>query len=158
MLICLYRTERALPGGARGLLRCENGNRPGQAPGRDFAYQLAKRRIRCSVSGQLPATFYPNKEKAQLQPLSFHAYVASNCRNALANLPQVDPKRIGVVGHSYGGKWAMFASCLDEKFACGVWSDPGIVFDEKRSNVNYWEPWYLGYEPGTGAQARHPGF
>lgn len=20
-------------------------------------------------------------------------------------------------------------------------------FDEKRSNVNYWEPWYLGYDP-----------
>jgi len=27
-----------------------------------------------------------------------------------------------------------------------VWSDPGIAFDEKRGNVNYWEPWYLGYE------------
>ena len=24
----------------------------------------------------------------------------------------------------------------------------GIVFDETRSNVNYWEPWYLGWEPG----------
>jgi peptidyl-prolyl cis-trans isomerase A (cyclophilin A) len=33
-------------------------------------------------------------------------------------MPNVDPKRIGVVGHSYGGKWAMFASCLYEKFAC----------------------------------------
>ena len=28
------------------------------------------------------------------------------------DLPEVDPKRIGVMGHSYGGKWAMFASCL----------------------------------------------
>src|SRR5690606_18237413 len=26
--------------------------------------------------------------------------------------------------------------------------DPGIVFDEGRPNVNYWEQWYLGYEPG----------
>jgi pimeloyl-ACP methyl ester carboxylesterase len=59
----------------------------------------------------------------------------------------VDPGRIGVIGHSYGGKWALFASCLFEKFACGVWSDPGIVFDESRPNVNYWEPWYLGYYP-----------
>jgi len=58
------------------------------------------------------------------------------------------------VGHSFGGKWALFASCLYEKFACGVWSDPGIVFDEKRGNVNYWEPWYLGWEP---QRQRKPG-
>ena len=41
----------------------------------------------------------------------------------------------------------MFASCLFDRFACAVWSDPGIVFDESRPNVNYWEPWYLGYYP-----------
>jgi hypothetical protein len=28
------------------------------------------------------------------------------------------------------------------------------VVDEARANVNYWEPWYLGYEPGT---QRKPG-
>jgi len=39
----------------------------------------------------------------------------------------------------------MFASCLFDKYACAVWSDPGIVFDDSRPNVNYWEPWYLGY-------------
>ena len=83
-----------------------------------------------------------------IQPLSYLAYVAANGYNALAALPEIDPDRVGVMGHSYGGKWAMFASCLYEKFACGVWSDPGIMFDEARSNVNYWEPWYLGWEPG----------
>src|SRR5262249_43990500 len=56
-------------------------------------------------------------------------------------------KRIGIVGHSYGGKWAMFAAALWEKFACVAVSDPGIVFDETRGNVNYWEPWYLGLDP-----------
>lgn len=126
----------------------------GKTERRDFALQLAKRGFVTLSLGSAPATFYPNKEKAQLQPLSFHAYVAANCRNALANLPQVDGKRIGVIGHSYGGKWALFAACLNDQFACGVWSDPGIVFDEKRSNVNYWEPWYLGYEPG---RERKPG-
>jgi hypothetical protein len=48
----------------------------------------------------------------------------------------------------------MFASCLHEEFACAVWSDPGIVFNEKNSNVNYWEPWYLGFDPDT---QRKPG-
>ena len=52
-----------------------------------------------------------------------------------------------LVGHSYGGKWALFAAALWDKFAAVAVSDPGIVFDETRANVNYWEPWYLGLEP-----------
>jgi len=88
------------------------------------------------------------------QPLTLLAYVSANCHTALAQRPEVDPKRIGIVGLSYGGKWSMFSSCLYDKFACAVWSDPGIVFNEKNSNVNYWEPWYLGYDP---ASQRKPG-
>jgi hypothetical protein len=48
----------------------------------------------------------------------------------------------------------MFGSCFYEKFACAVWSDPGIVFDEARGSINYWEPWYLGLEEG---RTRKPG-
>lgn len=87
--------------------------------------------------------------EVQRQPLTMLAYVAANCHTALARMPQVDAERIGIIGLSYGGKWSMFASCLYQKFACAVWSDPGIVFNEKNANVNYWEPWYLGYEPGV---------
>ena len=116
---------------------------------RDFALQLTKRGFVTLSLGSPPETYYPTKEKCKIQPLSFHAYVASNCRRALANRADVNAGRIGIVGHSYGGKWAMFASCLDEQFACAAWSDPGIVFDEKRANVNYWEPWYVGFEPGV---------
>lgn len=86
-------------------------------------------------------------EELRRQPLTILAYVAANCLTAVAQMPEVDPKRIGIIGLSYGGKWSMFASCLEERFACAVWSDPGIVFNEKDSNVNYWEPWYLGYDP-----------
>jgi dienelactone hydrolase len=88
------------------------------------------------------------------QPLSYLAYVAANCHTALAQQPEVDPKRIGIVGHSYGGKWSMFASCLYDKFACAVWCDPGIGFDETNRNVNYYEPWYIGWEPD---EKRKPG-
>ena len=90
------------------------------------------------------------------QPLTLLAYVAANCLSALAQLPEVDALRIGIIGLSYGGKWSMFASCLDERFACAVWSDPGIVFNEKDSNVNYWEPWYLGYDPKVQRKAGVP--
>lgn len=88
------------------------------------------------------------------QPLTLLAYTSANCHTALAQMPEVDPQRIGVIGLSYGGKWSMFSSCLYDKFACAVWSDPGIVFNEKNANVNYWEPWYLGYDPTT---KRKPG-
>jgi hypothetical protein len=106
----------------------------GKAEFRDFALQLAKRGFVTLSLGGDPNTYYPTKETCKIQPLSFHAYEAANCQVVLSKLPNVDPKRIGIVGHSYGGKWAMFASCLHEPFACAAWSDGGIVFDEARSN------------------------
>jgi hypothetical protein len=116
-------------------------------PFRDYALQLTKRGfITLSIGTPGGNAWKPETGEAICQPLSFHAYVAANCWHALANLSQVDRERIGVVGHSYGGKWSMFAGALWDKFAVVATSDPGIVFDEKRSNVNYWEPWYLGLD------------
>ena len=123
-------------------------------PERDFAYQLTKRGFVTLSIGTTAATqsktyalYYPSIEDAQVEPLSMLGYAAANAWHVLAKRPEVDPGRIGIVGHSFGGKWAMFASCLFDKFACAAWSDPGIVFDEARPSVNYWEPWYLGYHP-----------
>jgi dienelactone hydrolase len=109
----------------------------------DFGYQLAKRGFVALCVGDTGPVQFPGKER--IQPLSYLAYAAANCCNALANLPEVDSERIGIVGHSFGGKWAMFASCLHQRFACAVWVDPGIVWNEKDANANYWERWYLGY-------------
>ena len=126
----------------------------GKSEYRNYAIQLAKRGFVTLSLGGDPNTYYPDKERCRIQPLSFHAYEAANCHSFLAGLPDVDKNRIGVVGHSYGGKWAMFAACLHEPFACGAWSDPGIVFDEKKPNVNYWEPWYLGFDPALKEQRK----
>lgn len=121
---------------------------------RDFAHQLAKRGFVTLSIGTSETTraktyslYYPDIQNSAIQPLSVLAYAAANSWFMLSELPEVDPERIGIIGHSYGGKWAMFASCLFDNFACAVWSDPGIVFDDLRPNVNYWEPWYLGYYP-----------
>ena len=123
-------------------------------PHRDFAYQLTKRGFVTLSIGTTHATaaktyalYYPGIEQAQVQPLSMLACAAANAWHVLANTPGVDSSRIGIMGHSFGGKWAMFASCLYEKFSCAVWSDPGIVFEDSRESINYWEPWYLGYHP-----------
>jgi dienelactone hydrolase len=132
----------------------------------DYGLQLARRGFVTLSIGTPGSIEQPDKQTRELltdagerqerQPLTFLAYVAANCHTALSQLPQVDGERIGIVGLSYGGKWAMFASCLYEKFACAVWSDPGIVFNEENSNVNYWEPWYLGYEEGVRRRAGVP--
>ena len=123
-------------------------------PQRDFALQLARRGFVTLSIGTTEATeaktyaiYYPSIDNAEVAPLSMLGYAAANAWYVLAARPEVDATRIGIVGHSFGGKWAMFASCLFDKFACAAWSDPGIVFDESRPNVNYWEPWYLGYHP-----------
>jgi len=123
-------------------------------PLRDFAIQLTKRGFVTLSIGTTEATraktyalYYPDIDQASVQPLSMLAYAAANAWQVLSKVPVVDSTRIGIMGHSFGGKWAMFASCLYEKFACAVWSDPGIVFEPSRENINYWEPWYLGYHP-----------
>lgn len=133
----------------------------------DYGYQLAKRGY-VTLSIGTPGSQKAGKdtreclvhigEQYHLQPLSFLAYVAANCHTALSQRPEVDPQRIGVVGLSYGGKWSMFASCLYDKFTCACWADPGIVYDESNSNINYYEPWYLGYDLfRTKADQRKPG-
>lgn len=124
---------------------------------RDFAWQLARRGfVTLAIGAPGGDARKPALHGAQCQPLSYLAYIAANCHTVLAQRPEVDPRRIGVIGHSYGGKWAMFASCLYEKFACAVWSDPGVVFDERdrrkenpSGSVNYFDVWYLGFEPGN---------
>lgn len=123
-------------------------------PLRDFALQLVRRGFVTLSIGTREASqakqyslYYPELNNAQVQPLSMLAYAAANAWYVLATRDDVDAKRIGIVGHSFGGKWAMFASCLFDRFACAVWSDSGILFDETRPSINYWEPWYLGYHP-----------
>jgi hypothetical protein len=98
---------------------------------RDFALQLARRGfVTLAIGSPGDDAYQPLRSGAACQPLSYLAYIAANCHTALAQRAEVDPARIGVMGHSYGGKWAMFASCLYEKFACVFFSDVAIVFVE----------------------------
>lgn len=120
-------------------------------PHRDFALQLTRRGfVTLSIgstettNNQTYAVYYPSIDDARVQPLSMLGCAATNAWHVLAARPEVDNTRIGIVGHSYGGKWSLFAGALFEKFAAVAVSDPGIMFDTHPS-VNYWEPWYLGW-------------
>lgn len=122
---------------------------------RNFAYELARRGFVTLSLGTTKTTkagtyslYYPDRKDSKIQPISVLAYAAANAWYLLAENPHVDSTRIGIMGFSYGGKWAMFASCLFQKFACAVWVDPGLVFSHSNwPLINYWEPWYLGYYP-----------
>jgi pimeloyl-ACP methyl ester carboxylesterase len=146
-------------------------------PLRDYAWQLARRgfvtlslgKPNARVEFQNPPRrsepyLGPVGRPVRVQPLSALAYAAANAHTVLARRANVQPDRIGIVGHSFGGKWALMASCLHEKFACAVWSDPGIVFDERdrrkenpSGSVNYFDVWYLGFEPGRIADPKNAG-
>ena len=122
---------------------------------RDFALQLVRQGfVTLAIGSPGGDAWHPDTGTSTCQPLAFLACAAANAGTALAARPEVDPTRVGIVGHSYGGKWALFAAAFDPRFAACAVSDPGVVFDETRPNVNYWEPWYLGREPG---KARRPG-
>ena len=148
------------------------------APMRDYGWQLAKRGFVTLSIGKPNAQIDPtttNKPRTdpylgpigkpvRVQPLSALAYAAANAHTVLAQRTDVQPDRIGIAGHSFGGKWAMFASCLYDKFAAAVWSDPGIVFDERdrrkqnpSGSVNYWDVWYLGFDLGVIADPQNAG-
>lgn len=54
----------------------------------------------------------------------------------------VDPMRIGVIGHSLGAKQVLFVAAFDERIKASVFSDGGIWLET--SNWN--EEWYLGQD------------
>jgi dienelactone hydrolase len=60
--------------------------------------------------------------------------------DVLASLPQVDPDRLGAVGHSLGGKEGLYLAAFDERIKATVSSEGGIG-----TRFSNWEaPWYLG--------------
>ena len=60
--------------------------------------------------------------------------------DVLESLPEVDPARLGAVGHSLGAKEALYLAAFDDRVRVAVSSEGGI--GTKFSNWN--APWYLG--------------
>ena len=54
--------------------------------------------------------------------------------------PRVDAERLGIAGHSLGGKMAFYAGCLDDRIKVILASDFGIGWDQ----TNWRDIWYWG--------------
>lgn len=53
--------------------------------------------------------------------------------------PRVDASRLGIIGHSLGGKVAYYAGCLDPRIKVIVANDPGLGWDQTNwGDVHYW--------------------
>ena len=60
--------------------------------------------------------------------------------NVLASLPEVDPGRLGAVGHSLGAKQVLYLAAFDERIQVAASSEGGIGV-----GFSNWDaPWYLG--------------
>ena len=57
----------------------------------------------------------------------------------LYTLPEVDRDNIGIIGHSLGGKMAMYAAAFEPRITVAVGSDHGIGLEFS----NYEDYWYL---------------
>jgi hypothetical protein len=67
-------------------------------------------------------------------------YDSQVATDILAGLPEVDPARLGAVGHSLGAKEVLYLAAFDERIKASVSSEGGV--GTKFSN---WDaPWYLG--------------
>lgn len=62
--------------------------------------------------------------------------------DVLVARPDVDPARIGCIGHSLGAKEALFTAAFDARIRASVSSDGGIGLGLS----NWQDPWYLGPE------------
>lgn len=58
----------------------------------------------------------------------------------IATLPEADSERIGIIGHSLGGKMALYAAALEPRIRAVVSSELGIGFPFS----NYDDYWYWG--------------
>ncbi len=54
--------------------------------------------------------------------------------------PRVDNDRIGIAGHSLGGKMAFYTGCVDPRIKAILASDFGLLWEQ----TNWEKPWYWG--------------
>ena len=108
----------------------------------------------------LAGIFYPDGKRGPHDggKIAIWAWAASRVLEAVCRFPEIDPKRISVVGHSRLGKTALWAGAQDERFSavisvqsgCGgaalARGNTGEKIRDITTNFPFWfAPAYAGY-------------
>jgi Glucuronyl esterase, fungi len=65
----------------------------------------------------------------------------------LCSLPEVDARRIGVMGHSLGGQGTLFLMAYDERVACGAANCTAAAFRENPKAIEWArDRWYVYFK------------
>jgi hypothetical protein len=86
------------------------------------------------------AVYHLTRRHPNVTPLGKWVWDLQRIIDYLETRPDVDPARIGIIGHSLGGKMTLFAAAFDKRLKAAVASEPGI----SRHFSNYQDFWYLG--------------
>jgi dienelactone hydrolase len=120
--------------------------------GRDamhLGFKLAKRGFivfcpRCflwqDVSSLNEAVEQHRRRHPQSLGMAKMLYDAMRATDVLLSVPDIDPDRIGTIGHSLGAKEVLYLTAFDERIHVGVASEGGLGF----RSTNWDAPWYLG--------------
>lgn len=104
----------------------------------DFGYVALRFDFRCCGESE--------GERAQVRCFDQMAD-AKNALSFLATRPEVDPARIGVVGHSFGAAVAVYSAGVDSRFACVIsscgWGDGERKFRGQHPTPEAWA-WFTG--------------
>ncbi len=123
----------------------------GADPSKAFGLQLARRGMvcvcpRCFLWTDGPQSRYLDLVNRfqlahpQAKGMAKMLWDAMKAVDLLASLPDIDPRRLGAIGHSLGAKEVLYLAAFDPRVKAAVSSEGGIGL--KFSN---WEaPWYLG--------------
>ncbi|HWL10179.1 MAG TPA: dienelactone hydrolase family protein [Planctomicrobium sp.] len=117
-------------------------------PGRDTGLKLAQRGfvVICPANFLWEESSYLKSvaaaKKRNPQSLGMATMLSDGIRavDLLLTFPDVDPQRVGTIGHSLGGKEALYLIAFDDRIQAGVASEGGIGLH----STNWEAPWYLG--------------
>ncbi len=112
-MLCLHQTTKIGKGEPAGL---------GGKPNLHYAHELAERGYICLIPDYPSFGDYDYDFDADDLPSGSIKAVWNNIRGVdlLENLPQVDPDRIGCIGHSLGGHNTIFTGVFDQRIAAMV--------------------------------------